>query len=326
MSRFNDKKPVIFLVGPTSVGKSKIAIPMARLLSTDIISADSRQIYKGMDIGTAKPTREEMKGVRHHMIDIISPDDPFSAGIYNKMVSSIISKMHEAGMIPFIVGGTGLYIKAVIYGLWEGPAADWDLRRRFREEESSNGEGYLYSKLTIVDPDSARGIHPRDTVKIIRALEVFYLTGKPLSYLHKLHTFSDDRYEPILIGLKRDRSDLYRRIEDRVERMVEEGFIDEVMSLLEMGHDEDLSSMKGLGYKQMIGCLRGRYSVDEAIGLIKRDTRRYAKRQFTWFNMDRSIQWIEVDSGEEELVTLEKIMELLSIRIDIGHIKERSGM
>lgn len=325
-SKVQNKKPVIFLVGPTSVGKSKISVHMARLLSTDIIGADSRQIYKGMDIGTAKPTREDMKSVRHHMIDIISPDDPFSVGIYNKMASSIISKMHGTGMIPFIVGGTGLYIKALIYGLWEGPAADWDLRRRFREEESSNGEEYLYNKLATVDPDSARYIHPRDTMKVIRALEVFYITGRPLSYFHKSHAFSDDRYEPVLIGLKRDRSDLYRRIERRVERMMEEGLIDEVKRLLDMGYSGDLNSMKGLGYKQMLGCLRGRYSIDEAIRLIKRDTKRYAKRQFTWFNMESSIRWIEVDADEEELVTLEKIMELLSIRIDIGQIKERSRM
>lgn len=319
-----DKKPVIFLVGPTSVGKSRIAIHLARLLSTDVINADSRQIYKGMDIGTAKPTREEMKDVRHHMIDIVGPDDPFSAGAYNKMVSCIISRMHDTGMIPFIVGGTGLYIKAVIYGLWEGPSADWDLRSRLREEESSNGEGYLYGKLSIIDPDSARGMHPRDIVKIIRALEVFYITGKPLAYFHKLHAFSEDRYEPIIIGLRRERADLYRRIEHRVEGMIEEGLIGEVRALLDKGYGEDLSSMKGLGYKQITGYLKVRYTIDEAIRLIKRDTKRYAKRQFTWFNMDRSIRWIDIDEGEGELITLEKIMELLAGRVDIGYIKERS--
>lgn len=319
-----DKKPVIFLVGPTSVGKSKIAIHLARLLSTDIIGADSRQIYKGMDIGTAKPASGDMKSVRHHMIDIVGPDDPFSAGAYNKMVSCIISRMHDTGMIPFIVGGTGLYIKAVIYGLWEGPSADWDLRSRLREEESSNGEGYLYGKLSIIDPDSARGMHPRDIVKIIRALEVFYITGKPLAYFHKLHAFSEDRYEPIIIGLRRERADLYRRIEHRVEGMIEEGLIGEVRALLDKGYGEDLSSMKGLGYKQITGYLKVRYTVDEAIRLIKRDTKRYAKRQFTWFNMDRSIRWIDIDEGEGELITLEKIMELLAGRVDIGYIKERS--
>lgn len=319
------KKPVIFLVGPTSVGKSKIAIHVARLLSADIVGADSRQIYKGMDIGTAKPTIEDIKAVRHHMIDVVSPDDQFSAGTYKKMVSSIISKMHEDGMVPFIVGGTGLYIKAIAYGLWEGPAAVWDLRKRLREEELFNGAGYLYSKLSTLDPDSARCIHPRDIVKVIRALEVFYVSGKPLAYFHKLHAFADNRYEPVMIGLRRNRDDLYRRIEIRVERMMEEGFIDEVKRLLDMGYDEDLSSMKGLGYKQMICHIRGMYSVDEAIRLIKRDTKRYAKRQITWFNSDRLVQWIEIGEGEDELVTVEKIMEFLSSRTDIGYIKERSG-
>lgn len=316
------KKSVLFLVGPTSVGKSRIAVYLARFLSTDIISADSRQVYRGMDIGTAKPKKEEMKGIRHHMIDIINPDEPFSAGSYRKMVSGIIFKMHQTDMIPFVVGGTGLYIKAIAYGLWKGPTADWDLRRRLKEEEILNGEGYLYNKLTSIDPGSAKGIYPRDIVKIVRALEVFYITGRPLSYFHQLHAFAEDRYEPVMIGLRMNRRDLYRRIEDRVERMVEDGLIDEVRTLLDMGYEEDLNPMKGLGYKQMIGYIKGRYPIDEAINQIKRDTKRYAKRQFTWFNMERSIQWVEINEDEEELAITERIMGLLGDKI---YIKERSG-
>ncbi|MBI5746179.1 MAG: tRNA (adenosine(37)-N6)-dimethylallyltransferase MiaA [Nitrospirae bacterium] len=318
------KKPVIILTGPTSVGKSKIALYLARQLSADIISADSRQIYRGMDIGTAKPAMEEMKEIRHHMVDIVDPDERFSAGRYKDMVSSIISGMHEDGMMPFIVGGTGLYIKAVVYGLWEGPSADWDLRRRYRDMESSNGEGYLYGKLSLLDPESARSIHPKDIAKIIRAMEVFYKTGRPLASFHRSHSFSGNRYEPVIIGLRREREDLYRRIGRRTERMIEEGLIDEVRALLDKGYGEDLGAMKGLGYKQILDYLGGRCTIDEAIGLIKRDTRRYAKRQFTWFNRDRSIRWIDIDEGEAESVTFEKIMELLAGMVDIGYIKERS--
>ncbi len=320
----SDKKPIIILAGPTCVGKSKIALYLAGQLSTDIISADSRQVYRGMDIGTAKPAMKDMKGIRHHMIDIVNPDERFSAGRYKDMVSSIISGMHEDGMMPFIVGGTGLYIKAVVYGLWEGPSADWDLRMRYRDMEASNGEGYLYGKLSLLDPESARCIHPKDIAKIIRAIEVFYKTGMPLAHFHSLHPFFGDMYKPVMVGLRRGREDLYRRIGQRVERMIDEGLIDEVRALLDKGYGEDLGAMKGLGYKQITDYLAGRCTIDEAIGLIKRDTRRYAKRQFTWFNRDRSIRWIDIDEAESESVTFEKIMELISGAVDIGYIKERS--
>ncbi|MEK7280136.1 MAG: tRNA (adenosine(37)-N6)-dimethylallyltransferase MiaA, partial [Nitrospirota bacterium] len=248
----------------------------------------------------------------------------FSAGRYKDMVSSIISGMHGDGMMPLIVGGTGLYIKAVVYGLWEGPSADWDLRVRYRDMEALNGEGYLYGKLGIIDPESARCIHPKDIIKIIRALEVFYKTGRPLAQFHRLNPFSGDMYEPVMVGLRRGREDLYRRIGQRVERMIEEGLIDEVRALLDKGYGEDLGAMKGLGYKQIIDYLAGRCTIDKAIGLIKRDTRRYAKRQFTWFNRDRSIRWIDIDEGEAESFTFEKIMELISGTVDIRYIKERS--
>ncbi|HLF85933.1 MAG TPA: tRNA (adenosine(37)-N6)-dimethylallyltransferase MiaA [Nitrospiria bacterium] len=318
------KKPIIVLAGPTSVGKSKIALYLARQLSADIISADSRQVYRGMNIGTAKPAMEDMKEIRHHMVDIVNPDERFSAGRYKDMVSSIISGMHEDGMMPLIVGGTGLYIKAVVYGLWEGPSADWELRRRLKEEELLHGDGYLYGRLSILDPDSARDIHPKDIAKIIRALEVFYKTGRPLAQFHRLNPFSGDMYEPVMVGLRRGREDLYRRIGQRVERMIEEGLIDEVRALLDKGYGEDLGAMKGLGYKQIVDYLEGRCTIDEAIGLIKRDTRRYAKRQFTWFNRDRSIRWIDIDEWEAESVTFEKTMELISGTVDTGYIKERS--
>lgn len=308
-------KPVIILVGPTAVGKSSVAVELASDLGSDIISADSRQIYRGMDIGTAKPDLAERKRVVHHLIDVVEPDGAFSAGRFKTMADAIITRLHQEDQIPVVVGGTGLYVKILIYGLWQGVQAQWDLRKRLREKENLRGSGYLHGMLQAIDPESAARIQPQDVNKLIRAIEVFEQTGQPLSAFHREHLFKERPYHAIMIGLRRSRPDLYRKIEERVDRMMAEGLMEEVISLRSKGYGEDLPSMKGLGYRQMIGHLNGKYDLGEAVRLLKRDTKRYAKRQFTWFNRDPSIKWLDLSETEGEKEAYLKVESVIRTHV-----------
>ncbi len=287
--------PILVIAGPTAVGKTGIAIELAKELNGEIISADSRQIYKGMDIGTAKPSKDEQAAVKHHMLNVVNPDEPFSVGEYKRSAEKIIEDIWQRNRLPIIAGGTGLYIRAVIYGLWEGPMADKELRDRLRKEEEKFGKGHLYNKLKEVDPETAEKTKPNDLVRIIRSLEVYYKEGKPISYFHRLHGFQEKNHNVMFIGLTMERGMLYKKIEDRVDEMINSGLIDEVKCLLKKGYDENISSMTGVGYRQVIGYLRGDYNLEEAVRLIKRDTKRYAKRQYTWFNKDKRIEWFSID-------------------------------
>ena len=302
--------PVIFLVGPTAVGKSRAALELAEGLHTELISADSRQVYRGMDIGTAKPEPSERARVTHHLIDVVEPDQLFSAGRFRVMASDVIAKLHQQGRIPIVVGGTGLYVKLLTHGLWKGPQADWNLREQLRVEEAIQGFGHLHRRLRAVDPASAEKINPQDRAKLIRAIEVYELTGRPLSALHHEHQFRERPYRTVTIGLRRSRPDLYRRIEERVDGMIKEGLVEEVRRLRAMGYSEDLPSMKGLGYRQMIGHLNGKYDLGEAVRLLKRDTKRYAKRQFTWFHRDPPIRWIDLPESDDWIETFKKVHTL----------------
>lgn len=305
--------PLIFIVGPTGVGKTKVAIQLARALGTEVISADSRQIYRGMDIGTAKPTREEQQEVTHHMIDILNPDESFSVGKYRRRVLPIIEGMQKNGMIPLIVGGTGLYVKAILYGLCPGPEADWNLRKKLLEEEEKFGEGHLYKSLTEIDPDAARKIKQRDKVRTIRALEVFYLTGNLISKTQQAHNFKETPFTSTIFGLSMDRRLLYRRIEKRIDAMISEGLIEEVRGLLDKGYDEDLNSMQGLGYRHITGYLKGKYDLADAVRLFKRDTKRYAKRQFTWFRKEKRVEWIDIGDEDDPEIVSEVIKKRLNL-------------
>ncbi len=287
--------PLLVIVGPTSVGKTRVAIEFAKELNGEIISADSRQIYKGMDIGTAKPSKAEQDAVRHHMLDVVNPDEPFSVGEYKRSSEKIIEDIWQRKRLPIIAGGTGLYIRAVIDGLWEGPKADKELRDKLKKEEEEFGRGHLYNKLKEIDPETAEKTKPNDLVRIIRSLEVYYKEGKPISYFHKIHGIEKKKYNAIFIGLTMERKALYKRIEQRVDEMINSGLIDEVKALLRKGYDDNISSMTGVGYRQVIGYLRGDYNLEEAVRLIKRDTKRYAKRQYTWFNKDKRIEWFSID-------------------------------
>lgn len=292
--------PVVFIVGPTAVGKSRVAIAVAKALETDILTADSTQVYRGMDIGTDKPRLAERDGVPHQLIDLVAPDEPFNAGLYRRAALREIARLHAEGRVPLVVGGTGLYVRALAYGLWEGPPADWGLRRELLEEEAAHGEGYLWNKLQQADPVLADTLHARDRNKIVRALEVAIRTGVPLSEWHLRHQFNERPFRSIMIGLTMDRAALYRRIDARVLREIGDGLLEETRALLARGYDETLGSMKALGYRQMTGYVKGRYAWEEAVRRLQRDTRHFAKRQLTWFRHDPSVHWLTI--GEEESV------------------------
>ena len=301
-------KPLVVIVGPTAAGKSQIAILVAKALGTEVLTADSRQVYRGMDIGTDKPTAAERQGVPHRLIDLVDPDQPFNTGEFRRQAVTEIARLHHEGRVPLLVGGTGLYVRTVLRGLWEGPPADWEFRQSLEREAGVKGADWLYRRLVQVDPESARRLHPNDRVKIVRALEVHHLLGRPLSEEHKRHAFADTPFVPLLIGLTRERTALYRRVDDRVELELAKGLVEETKQLMDRGYGRQLGSMKGLGYKQMAGYLAGDYDYDEAVRRLKRDTRRFAKRQMTWFRKEPGMQWRSVEDTESPAQVAERIV------------------
>lgn len=281
---------VIILLGPTGVGKTGASILLAKHLNTDIISADSMQIYRHMDIGTAKPSITEREGIIHHMIDIIEPSEEFSVGRYIEMVVPIIEDLLKTGKTPLIVGGTGLYIRAMTRGLFKGPSADWSLRKKLIEMEERE-KGSLYRYLKELDSGATERIMPSDTRRIIRAIEVCLKTKTGITEFQKRFT-EPLPYDFVLIGLKRERKELYSLIEERVDRMISSGLLDEVKRI--MGMNPGKTALQAIGYKEMIAYLRGEITFDDAIRLIKKRTKAYAKRQFTWFKKEEGIRWIDI--------------------------------
>ncbi|MBI4619667.1 MAG: tRNA (adenosine(37)-N6)-dimethylallyltransferase MiaA [Desulfobacterales bacterium] len=286
-----NKPRIIIIVGPTAVGKSQLALELAARINAEIISADSMQVYRYMDIGTAKPTSDEQEKVKHHLIDILYPDEEFSAALFKQEAREVTSNVDRQGKVAIIAGGTGLYIKALTRGLFKGPGTDPELRRTLIKKAVLAGNDYLYKELSELDPVTAARLHPNDSFRIIRAIEVCRLTQKPLSEYHEKHSFKDSPFDTFKIGLYIDRKYLYSRIEKRVDRMIAIGLVDEVKCLLDMGYARDLNSMQGLGYKQVTGYLMGEFSLDDAILQVKQGTKRYAKRQMTWFRADPEINW-----------------------------------
>ncbi|MDI7260097.1 MAG: tRNA (adenosine(37)-N6)-dimethylallyltransferase MiaA [Thermodesulfobacteriota bacterium] len=282
---------LVILLGPTGVGKSRLAIELAEELNGEVINADSMQVYRYMDIGTAKPTPDEQKKIQHHLIDLVTPDQPFHAGIYRTVGRKVINELHRKGTPIFVVGGTGLYIKALTQGLFASPKMDPGVRKRLKQEAEEKGGEFLYKRLKEVDPETAAHIHSHDLFRTIRALEVFESTGIPISFFREQHRFGEHPYLTLKIGLEMVREKLYHRIEERVEWMIEKGFLEEVRGLLEMGYGPALKPMQGLGYKQMVQFLSNQTGWAEAVSLIKRDTRHYAKRQWTWFKADKEVRW-----------------------------------
>ena len=300
---------LLMIVGPTGVGKTEVALALLQRVRGEIISADSRQVYRGMDIGTDKVSLKIREKVPHHLIDVANPGEIFTVADFKREAERIIQNLQKEDKLPLVVGGTGLYIRAILQGLFPGPGANWELRRKLSQRIKEEGRFPLYQELQKVDPVSASHIHPHDERRIIRALEVYRLTGVPISH-HQQNIFPY-RGKVVMIGLRWKRPALYRIINERVDKMIERGLVEEVQGLMKRGYGEDIPSMQGMGYRQILGYLKGRFSLDEAVQLIKRDTRRLAKRQLTWFKKEKKIIWLEREKYPSPQEAADKIVRIL---------------
>ena len=303
------KPKVIIICGSTALGKTATAISLAETFNGEIVGADSMQVYKYMDIGTAKPTLDEQSRVAHHMIDIVVPDEHFDTKAYARLAREKVTKLNSRDITPFIVGGTGLYIKALLHGLFEAGASDPRIRSRLKEEAQIYGSAFLHKRLSRKDTDTAKKIHPNDAYRILRALEVHESTGKTMAQLHREHSFKDNPFDFLKIGLHINRDILYDRIDRRVDAMIDTGLVGEVAELLEMGYASHLKSMQSIGYRHMVDFIQGRYEWDETVRTLKRDTRRYAKRQLTWFKADSDIIWTEPRQLSEIRSRIKKFLQ-----------------
>lgn len=302
-------RPLVVLLGPTAVGKSRMAVQVAKRFGTEVLTADSRQVYRGMDIGTDKPTMEERQGVPHRLIDLVDPDQTFNAGWYRQAALVEIDRLYGARRLPFIVGGTGLYIRTLVRGLCPAPKADPEVRAELMKISREQGRDLLYAELVRVDPETAARVHPNDEAKVLRALEVHRLSGQPISAMHRRHAFQDSMFATLLIGLLRPTDALYRRIEARIDWQLAHGMIEETRALLDRGYDRRLGAMKGLGYRQVAAYLAGEYDHEEMVRRFKRDTRRFAKRQMTWFRKEPGIAWMSLDEEEPLERTVDRVVE-----------------
>ena len=294
-----EKLPLVIINSPTATGKTELAVNLALEFGGEIISADSLQVYRYLDIGTAKPLMEERKGIKHHLIDVVNPDEEFNAALFAEKARAIISEVAGKGKPVFVVGGTGLYIRALLRGIIDTPDVDENIRNHYRKLRDSHGKKYLYDLLLQRDAAAAAQINPNDSVRVIRALEVLEQTGESILVKQKRHSFADSPYKTYKIGIQVDKKELKQRIELRTEKMIAAGLLDEVKGVLAMGYSENLKPLQSLGYKQVIGYLRDKYDSQSCMDLIKRDTWQYARRQMTWFSADKEINWFSNDSVDE---------------------------
>jgi tRNA dimethylallyltransferase len=313
MRRLSDRqiqrKPLVVIVGPTAVGKSRVAIEVAKRFDTEVLTADSRQVYRGMDVGTDKPPADTWEGVSHRLIDLVNPDEPFNAGLFRHHALEAVERLYHRQRLPLVVGGTGLYVRTLLQGLCEAPPADPTLRALLREEARQLGQDRLYVRLAAIDPVTASKLHPRDTSKVIRALEVHQLSGQLMSEFQQKHGFSERPFSALVIGLNRDRHALYRRIEERIDRQLARGLVNETQRLLEQGHRRESAALKGLGYRQAAAYLAGEYDYQEMVRQFKRDTRHFAKRQLTWFRREPGIQWLMIEDSESVEQTAARVID-----------------
>jgi tRNA dimethylallyltransferase len=304
-----EKKPrIVIILGPTAVGKTDLALDVASAFDGEIISADSMQVYRHLDIGTSKPTREERVRVPHHLIDVVDPDGEFSAALFNRHAEGIIGDLQGRKSI-IVAGGTGLYIRALTGGIIEGPGPDEGLRKIYRTMLESEDRESLYARLEARDPEAAGRIHPNDSVRIIRALEIAELDGEPISEKQRRHGFRQVRYECLKVGLYRDRGELYRRIDSRALRMIEAGLVEETEKILAMGYNQKMKPLQSLGYKYIIRYIREELPLEEALKLMQRDTRHYARRQMTWFRGEGDIEWFHPDETEQILLRINRFFQ-----------------
>ncbi|MFA9463633.1 MAG: tRNA (adenosine(37)-N6)-dimethylallyltransferase MiaA [Velocimicrobium sp.] len=306
------KKPLIILTGPTAVGKTSLSIQLAKAVGGEIISADSMQVYKGMDIGTAKIEQKEMQGIKHHLIDILSPEEEFNIVQFQLLAKRAMEEIYLNAHIPIIVGGTGFYIQSLVYDIdFKENDVDKSMRKALELEAAQIGVYAMHEKLRVVDEKSADEIHPNNIKKVIRALEFYYQTGEMISKHNEEERKKESPYNFSYFVLNQARDVLYERINQRIDTMIEKGLIAEVEILREKGYDKSLTSMQGLGYKEILDYLDGIMTREEAIFVLKRDTRHFAKRQLTWFKREKEVCWISKDDYRNELEILNKISLIL---------------
>lgn len=315
-----DKKPLVILTGPTAVGKTALSIALAKKIDGEIISADSMQVYKGMDIGSAKITRGEMENIPHHLIDILDPAEEFNVVLFQKLAMQAIEGIESRGHIPILVGGTGFYIQAVLYQIdFTQNDEDTSFRLSMEQYAKENGNAALYEKLRAVDPESCETIHENNVKRVIRALEFYEKTGQKISGHNERERKKESPYQFAYFVLNDDREALYRKIEDRVDNMLKQGLVEEVSRLAGRGCTKDMVSMQGLGYKEILDYLDGRITLEEAVYLIKRDTRHFAKRQLTWFRREKEVIWINKKDYEYDYAKiLDCMTDILQNRGIIG--------
>ncbi len=303
------KTKLVVILGPTGVGKSEVAVDAALHLNGEVVNADSQLVYRHMDVGTAKPSLAARRGVPHHLIDIVDPDEDFNAARYRELALAAVGEITARGKKPIVCGGSGLYLRALLQGIFIGPGKDKALRERLEGEADAGGLGALHARLREVDPEAALRIHPNDRHRIVRALEVHAITGKTISDWQKEHGFPERAFDVLKIGLNRERKALYQLIDRRTDDMIKAGLVDEVERLLEQGYGLDLPALQSIGYRQIGLYLRGEVSLEEAVALIKRDSHHLAKRQLTWFRADRDIRWYDMDRDRENIMPdLEKFL------------------
>ena len=307
------KKPLIILTGPTAVGKTAASIGLAKAIGGEIISADSMQVYRYMDIGSAKIMSEEMNGVCHHLIDVLEPEEEFNVAVFQKMAKEAMQGIYERGHIPIVVGGTGFYIQALLYDIdFEKGEENTDYRKELEAYAKDHGAQSLHDRLREVDPKSADAIHANNVKRVIRALEYYHETGTQISEHNEAEREKESPYQFAYFVLNDVRSHLYERIDHRVDLMMEQGLLDEVTALKNRGCTREMVSMQGLGYKEILDYLDGKDSLEEAVTILKRDTRHFAKRQLTWFRRERDVRWIQKEEyGYDEEKILQAMLEIL---------------
>ena len=308
------KKPLIILTGPTAVGKTALSVKLAKAINGSIISADSMQVYRGMDIGSAKVTKEEMGGIKHYLIDVLEPDEEFHVVRFQQMAKEAMAEIYQEGKIPILTGGTGFYIQSVLYDIdFTSQQEDTAYRERLEQLAKEQGNEALHAMLQEVDPVSAEKIHANNVKRVIRALEFYEKTGLPISEHNEKEAAKESPYVFCYFVLNDDRQRLYDRIELRIDQMLEQGLVDEVRKLKEKGYHKEMVSMQGLGYKEILAWLDGEISYEEAVYILKRDTRHFAKRQLTWFRREKDVIWVDKDKFNYDD---DRILSFMTAKID----------
>lgn len=308
------KKPLIILTGPTAVGKTALSVKLAKVINGSIISADSMQVYRGMDIGSAKVTKEEMGGIKHYLIDVLEPDEEFHVVRFQQMAKEAMAEIYQEGKIPILTGGTGFYIQSVLYDIdFTSQQEDIAYRERLEQLAKEQGNEALHAMLQEVDPVSAEKIHANNVKRVIRALEFYEKTGTPISEHNEKEAAKESPYVFCYFVLNDDRQRLYERIELRIDQMLEQGLVDEVRKLKEKGYHKEMVSMQGLGYKEILAWLDGEISYEEAVYILKRDTRHFAKRQLTWFRREKDVIWVDKDKFNYDD---DSILSFMTAKID----------